>query len=97
MGWEMKTTTKRVSFKRKSGRSVSFTPGKERTEPKRLPAIKGAIVGFEIDERPYHREGEIIGRNANNPRHEPRYIISVWVKNHYEHYHLYRDEFEVIG
>ena len=87
---------KPVTFKRKSGESIHITPGKPKSE-KRLSAIKGAIVEFELDDPPYHATGTIVSKDTFNPRHQPKYKIIVIDSKKSNTYNLYRDEFEVVG
>jgi hypothetical protein len=93
--------TKTVRFKRRTGEFVSITPGKKK-EPKRLSALKGSIVEFEIDERPYHATGTIIGKNSFHPNNRVTYKVLVIYSEMRGNkggtvYDLDRDDFNVVG
>lgn len=87
--------TKTVRFKRRTGESVSFTPGKPK-EPKRLSALKGSIVEFGIDEKPYHATGTIIGKNRFHPNNRVTYKVIVIGNKGSTVYDLDRDDFTVV-
>lgn len=95
-GKEVTKMTKTVRFKRRTGESVSFTPGKPK-EPKRLPALKGAIVEFEIDEKPYHATGTILNKNSFHPNNRVTYKVLVIGNKSGTVYDLDRDDFNVVG